>query len=118
MIDLTTGVLCTTRLKYSLNDARTLSVLATSQSHATNTKCNIATLWNRLKSHAAWRVHASERRPLKKAYLGDGGCARAAAGRGQGECPGTERRGRVAAGRQRQAERRRTAASERAADAA
>jgi len=30
--------------------------------------------------------------------VGDGGRARAAAGRGQGECPGTERRGRVAVG--------------------
>ena len=30
--------------------------------------------------------------------MGDGGRARAAAGRGQGECPGTERRGRVAVG--------------------
>ena len=40
-----------------VNDARTLSALATSQSHATHTKCNTATLYNRLKSHgaAAWR---------------------------------------------------------------
>ena len=30
--------------------------------------------------------------------MGDGGRARAAAGRGQGECAGTERRGRVAVG--------------------
>ena len=39
-----------------------------------------------------------EKAPREGVWMGDGGRARAAAGRGQGACSGTERRGRVAAG--------------------